>query len=428
MYYRVYPNKNTTIFNKSNDLKSKEVNTGGNPIMELMDGSGESKLLFNFEVPLEIRTKLSDSAYNVKFRIYDAGTLFKPALKLKKIVLEKFNQDFTEGEGYTFNTNNGLISPANWNKRKEENLWSDTTFTTIEEKELNSFNEDLSFDIGTNYDNLTGRINLSLKVKNREFGSSLYRKFFHSSYTKTFFKPYLEFFIYDEIIDTSHNFFSETINKLFIVNESGQNFSGELKCITKLDENPIVYHTPTKSSTGVYFINYNINRVSSLSNSILKVQWVLENEIIKQDLVIVKSKNLVFKTNTNSVFFYPILNKLNITDINKGDILPFKVISEARAEGVVVYNSYEYRVITTSGFEIIPWTKTSIYDREIFFDLYTEYFFEETEYQVLIRANDRGRIITSPNTFNFKVLNKDGSRLRELSSSPYYSRENYFNK
>jgi len=107
MYFRLYPSKNNTIYqfyDKNGNIEtwSSSINTGANPIMELMDGKGTSKLLFNFDIPQWLQDKLDTYTYTANFKLWDAGTLFNPPIRLKNVVLSTFTQDFAEGDGYAF--------------------------------------------------------------------------------------------------------------------------------------------------------------------------------------------------------------------------------------------------------------------------------------------------------------------------------------
>src|SRR6185369_8037835 len=117
MYIRIYPAKNNTIFrykdafsagfsfpvsignyNSINKNLSWSFisNSGANPVMELMDGKGESRLLFQFQLSDWLKNKLTNNTFTCNFQLFDAGTLYNPPLPPKLLQLDYFTDDFTE--------------------------------------------------------------------------------------------------------------------------------------------------------------------------------------------------------------------------------------------------------------------------------------------------------------------------------------------
>ena len=61
MYLRLYPKKNNTIFyTQKGSLSYTEglINTGGNPIMQLMEGNFQSELVFQFDINADLYNKI----------------------------------------------------------------------------------------------------------------------------------------------------------------------------------------------------------------------------------------------------------------------------------------------------------------------------------------------------------------------------------
>jgi len=136
-YYRIYPTKNNTLFHyvtkTGNTVSTKfdNINTGADPIMELQDGGGESKLIWSFDIPENIQNKLTSFDFTANLQLFDAGTLFQPAINLVNVSLDSFTDDFSEGDGYSFLAPEAKAGVSNWTNRDSIHLWSATTFTTV---------------------------------------------------------------------------------------------------------------------------------------------------------------------------------------------------------------------------------------------------------------------------------------------------------
>jgi len=447
-YVRIYPTKNNTIFQYFNSYVgnsqsfdqisipwSQQINTGANPIMELHDGKGESKLLFSFDIPDNIRIKLANYDYKVNFKLFDAGTLFQPACKLKQLKLSSFTDDFVEGDGYSFLQSEGLKQVSNWVNRDEVNLWANTTFTQILTYQLNNINEDLLFDVSSSIESFVSSSNFSpkfaLEILNHESDSNnIYTKFFYSNYTRTVFKPYLEFIIEDEIKDSVYNMMAGQSNKFYLLNKNDVSFVGEV--IAKLTDNSNNASEPTVNNpaTGVYYIEITPSIPTSIKDEYCSVIWNINGIDQYKEFVKVKNPNQVFDTKTNelkSLFFYPSTSYTH-NIVRQNDIMPFEVISEIRGYGDVVNNDYEFKVVSMDGFEMIPWSAVSVYREKMFFYVDTSFFFPELEYEVILRNKKINYTIASFLTYKFKLVQDAQSKFRELNASPYFSRQTPFTK
>lgn len=443
-YYRIYPERQNTIFrygvyNKNNELaehNSTTINCGANPVMELMDGKGESKLLFGFKIPLALKNKLATNVYTTKLQLWDAGTLWEPAINLKNVVLESFTPNFSEGNGYSFLPPEAKAGVSNWKNADSTIFWEDVAFTQVDNYEMNRINEDFNFtvtnslitylDTNSSIDNL---YNLSLKIGNRKSDvMNIYRKFIHSNYTKTVFKPYLEFFIEDTITDQSTNFFALQANKVYLINKTGKSFSSNPTAKVTLD-NITSDMFPEQLGVSAWYLSLTPINYSTLNKKVFcTIVWSIDGKEIQKQLLEVQTPNvLVEQYDINKVFFYPV-TPLSHNVAKQGDILPYTVVSEIRGKGIIVLDSYEYKVTSMDGFEMCPWTKVSVYKNQMYFNLNTDYYFPEQQYEVFIRNKTNNFSITSNLSHKFKVTMNDKSHLRELSSSPYYSREQAFSK
>lgn len=431
-YYRLYPTKNNTIFSYGDGI-SENKNTGANPIMELMDGKGKSKLLFGFEFSTPLKEKLKSFSFVANLQLWDAGTLSLPALELPKIKLERFMQNFSEGDGYSFDLSDAKSSPSNWNLADSVSPWVEHSFSSITDYIMNTPNEDFNFDITStvsNYINQTNAfLNLSLSVvENNNKKDFIYKKFIHSNYTKTVFKPYIEFFINDELEDSSNNLYNNNENKIFIVNKVIDDSDFQISAEVKIDnvDTPTIVH---KFSQGIYYITIRPEVELNVGNKkFCNIIWKVNDSPISKQVIEIKNNfNLVSSYDIRDLIFYPVTVSHH-NNVRHGDIIPFNVISEIRRKGYVIINTYEYRVTSADGFEMIPWSKCSVYQNNIFFNINTSYFFPEQTYEVFVRNKTNYFSVTSHITTKFKVQMNDKSHLRELSSSPYYSREQFFTK
>ena len=448
-YFRLYPTRNNTIFryldqvtgtfpldpttisNTNNTKWSVYTNNGANPIMELHDGRSESKLLFGFELPSWLSSRLSSNSFTCSLRLYDAGTLFAPALGPKNLRLDTFNQSFAEGDGYSFLIPKSISGVSNFLYRDSVNSWQDTTFTQIGIQSTDSINQDLSFNLSTDVQTkVTGNIselNYSLSIDNRTANTSILTKFIYSQYTRTVFKPYIEFFINDVINDCTNKFYSDSTNQLYLLNQTGQDFIGTVECTyTFLDYTGS--QTVIHSAPGVYYVNITTPSLTTNKTQIATALWTVNGVALYKQLVQVLNYNQVDeRIDIRNLHFYP-SSSYSHNIVRQGDIIPFIIISEIRGKGNVFADGYEYRVISSDGFEMIPWSQASVYRDKIYFNLNTLFLYPEIEYEVFIRISNLNGTITSPLTYKFKLLDNSQSRLRDLNASPYFNREYFLQK
>ena len=257
-------------------------------------------------------------------------------------------------------------------------------------------------------------------------------KYFTSSYTKTVFKPYLEFFINDTIIDNSEELIAGQANQIYLLNQRGVNFSSN-PVPQVIDNNGNELNDPfttvvSNPSPGVYYFTLTPPMPQSLAKEYISILWNVGGiNKYKQVLKVCDPDLFVQNYDSKNLYFYPTTN-LSHTIARQGDILPFNVVSQIRGKGDIIRKTYEYTVYSMDGFVMVPWTQVSLYKETMFFMLDTSYFFPELEYEVFVRNVDNGFIFTSPITYKFKLTQQAQSHLRELSASPYYSRDYFFSK
>lgn len=426
-YYRIYPTKNNTLFRYEGNLKSQNYNSGKNPIMELMDGKGESKLVLSFDFSDSLKSKLLNNSFKANLKLWDAGILYDYPTKLKNVSISSFAEDFIEGDGYSFTDTLAIQTPSNWNKRDSINSWS-ITYNLIESYHLNHSDEDLNFEITTRLTslNIPSKINLEIKYQTHETDKEkIFRKFLFSRHTNTVFKPFIEFFIEDEILDDTYNFYANTENKIFLINQNKKDFNGNLECFFVDETNTETPLLVSNKKNGVYYATITTSPMTT--KGLMDIVWKLNDVVLKiQKITVLPSENLEASDYSNLFFYTTCFSTNNILTI--GDIIPFNVISEIRGVGKVFLKTYEYKVTTQDGFEMCPWTKCSIYDGKIFFNLNTEFYFPETNYEIFLRYKEDENVVSSNLTYKFKLKNNEKSFMNDLKVNPYYSRPQTFSK
>jgi len=457
-YYRLYCTKTNTIFRYLDQVNSSFpidpttvidnqsnwsvfTNNGANPIMELHDGRSESKLLFGFDIPDWLYDRINNFQYSVKLFLFDSGTLFNPPIKLKNLKLNYFTDDFVEGDGFSFLQPKNKKDVSNFLYRDSQHSWEDVTFTNVSYYQLQRINEDLQFDVKEPFvvvfnneeDSTPRKINFSLEVDNKTTDTSIYTKFIYGNNTRTVFQPYIEFVIDDSIQDTTYSFYSDTTNKLHLLNQLGKPFIGTVSCKVTINSTDTTYTTTDNTNIihnpapGVYYLQVNPGSVTSNKSSYANVLWTINGvDLFKQMIEILNINQIDNRLDIINLHFYP-SSSYSHNIVKQGDVIPFIVVSEIRGKGKVFSDGYDYRILSVDGFEICPWTSCSIYRDKIYFNVNTSYLYPETEYEVFVRISNQDGTITSPLTYRFKVLEVSQSRLRELNASPYFNRE-YFNQ
>lgn len=438
MYIRIYPSRNNTIFKRAaggvNEVLGL-VNTGKNPIFELTDGNTQSALLMNFDISA-IKPLLQAYSYTCTLKMWDAGVVFEPTITLKEIDLVYFEEEFTEGDGWHFLGPNTVTQASNWLQRSTGNLWipaQPATFATgiIPAYQLNDANEDLTIPLLAPFiaTAVTNNVNpnFGIRISTNEVNEETFTKFLHSRHTRTIFKPYLEFEIADSIIDNRNSVTATQANDLFLLNNSGQNFVGTTVTCEIADATDTIVFTPTvvNSQPGVYQVS--ITPTMAMSNTILYDTWKIDGVVLTRNLINVKSPNQVVSKALDGLFFYPVTSYAHPV-IRQNDVVLFEVISQIRGKGAVILPGFEFRVVSTSAFEMQPWSPVNVYNNKMFFHIDTSYYFPGLEYEVFVRLTDGKSVKTSAMTYKFRLQEDSATHLRDLAASPYNSRDYLFYK
>lgn len=431
MHYRIYPSRQNTIFKRASGGQAEvlgTVNTGKQTIGELTSGNTQSVLLMNFDIS-GILPLLTKYPYRTNLKLWDAGVIFEPTITLDTVDLVYFEEEFIEGDGFTFLGTKALSQASNWKERVTGTPWSPVQPTyfdnkIIATKQLNEANEDLLFEniesfIATAITNIVNP-NFGLRISHNTISDQTFTKFIYTRHTRTVFKPYLEFFIDDTIIDRRQNCIATIPTKLYLLNERGQNFTGTLT-VEIQDASETVLFTPTitNPTDGVYFTTFTPTII--MANTNLFDIWSIDGIPITKNIIQVKSPNQINKTNLDNLFFFPTTSYLH-QSIRKGDVITFNVTSEIRGKGSIVLPDYEYRITSTNNFEIQPWSPVSLYGNKLFFTVDTSYYYAPLEYEVFVRLKEGKNIKTSQMSYLFKLQEDGPTHMAGVSANPYNDR------
>lgn len=433
-YYRLYASKTNTIFQRNSGTAEQvagTINTGQSPISEISTGNVHSRLLLNFTLE-ELYGKLQTNNYEVNLVLYDAGVIFDNSTKLLPVDLYYFEESFTEGDGFSYDKD-GLVGYSNYINRDALNLWGSifdklTNSGDFPIYSLNTANEDLKFNVKRLVDlaltNTVDNFNFAIDLddSSEPIESAQYTKFIYTRHTRTTFQPYLEFFIEDDIV-TPNEAIATIAETFFIKNENGIDFIGILTSEV-LDEDSVIVNTPSITSLGQGVYNFTYTPDISLANKTIEISWKIDGVVVKTNFVKILSPNSLSNNTLISkkdLFFFP-TTKYTSTNIQKGDKVKVLITSEIRGKGVYTSKNFEYRVIATNGFEMIPWSQVNLYNNELYTIIDTSFFYEGLDYEVFIRLNENNEIKTSNLTYKFKVVESDYSPLRNKNASPYSNR------
>lgn len=544
-YSRIYPNRNNTIFKKnsgSQPAKDGNINTGSSPSFELMNGNGTSIIIMDFDIS-QIKNILSANPFVCNLVMWDSGTIIEPALPPQNVDLIYFEDDFVEGNGFTFLADDILQEPSNYNLRDQTNDWDGILFPIASTGAINintgfSIGDSFQIDgvtltigvdfalggtdsvtannfiaaINTNIPTVTATSNyasntngsgiititantagtignaigitvlastnghttsaatllggvdlqglfpaltldktnqdLSIAVsafittaiannKNPKFGLRVSNhvnnvetqtKFLYSRHTRTIFQPYLEFKISDEILDTRFNTIATISNNFYLLTNTGNNFVGTSVTaeIQDTSGNILFSGTVVNPKSGTYYFNY--TAPSTLVKQNVYDVWKVDGEVVAKNLIQIKSPNTIKLNDQLSGLFFGPTSSYSHANIRHNDVVEFTITSEIRGKGAVLSDKYEYRIVTSSNFEMVPWTKASVYGNKIYFNVDTSFFYPEIEYEVFVRLVEKEYTKTSSLTYKFRLKQDGPTHLDGKNASPYNNRHYLFQK
>ena len=432
-YIRIYPTKNNTLFKRNIGtplMRNGNVNTGLCPVFELMDGNGQSRIVMQFDIS-GIRELLLHYDFTCNLKMFDGGVRFQPILKdLKPINVFYFEEDFVQGDGWSYVDGKAVEGVSNWNKRDTVNNWGTIFNTPITSFQMQKESDDILIPnlhsyIDTAVANNVNP-NFALQLNSNTIDDQTYIKFIYANDTRTIYKPYLEFTIQDNISDSRENIYATIPQRFHILNYLKNDFVGTIACrITDARGRTLATPTVVNATDGVYYIEYTPDM--SLSGTTIFDIWSIDGVDIRKNVIQVKSPNVTNDLDYSNLSFWPATYYQHPL-IHKGDRVKFNIMSEFRMRGQYISKDYEYRIICSNGFEMVPWQSTSVYDNKMYFYVDTTFFFEELEYELFLRLNLGDRIQTSPQTTKFRITYPGPSHLSGVSASPYDSRNIYLDR
>jgi hypothetical protein len=290
-----------TYFDKDNlIIKDSYVNLGANPVAELFYGGDNtnreySRYIFHFN---ENRLKtlyencqlgdLSKTTHKLKFtptfQFYNLSE--KCFASDVRLCLFEIGEDWVEGCGYDYGCDepcqqytypkcNKTNEPSNWFERMQNLTWSEQgiynniTGTPLSCVDINCNIESIEFDV-TDYVNgiITGdTVNYGLGLAFSDFEELNYNGVvkslgIFSRNTNTYFKPFLETFYENPIIDTRNDFYLNTNRKLCLytnIKNTPVNLDNNPTIVIKdSDENVVQTSTGVCEYLGVYSVNLNV--------------------------------------------------------------------------------------------------------------------------------------------------------------------------
>jgi hypothetical protein len=469
--YRSYFSKNNTL------IEANLTNNSQNPVMEISYGTPNAEVSrFIFDVDLQgLRDKMAQGLINPQRIVghvlnmtntirYAPQYLGRKSYSLaieraSAFTLDLFNinQDWQEGSGYDFTFSNKqdlfTLQPlpeipeqaSNWTARTTGVRWTvDGAYISgvtqqIGSQAFEAGNEDISIDV-TNYINQrlfgTGYTGTSaytgssygLGIKfpdNIEALKTEYRESvaFHAKHTNTFYEPFIETIIADEITDDRNYFYMDKDNDLYLYVNIGnftQNITVDKVDIYDYEDNLI--QTITGSSVqnvsrGVYKITLNIDSQLYPDAVLFRDVWSLtinsrpvtaENQFYLISPTKYYTFNLSNQIDFRNYFFYfwGINEKENIRAGNIRKIrLTIKELYPNQSNFLPL--ELEYRLFTTVGakyeIDIIPYTPVNRTSNGYEFDLDTSWLIPQ-DYYLQIRMKN-GNYYENKQTLSFTVVN-----------------------
>ena len=471
--FRSYFSKNNTL------IESNLTNNSQNPVTEISYGTLDARVSrFIFDVNLDgLRDRIAQGLINpdriVGHVLHMTNTIrYAPqyiglksySLNINRAAafdLELFNvnEDWQEGNGYTFTYSDKqdlfTLQPlpvipeqaSNWTARTTGVRWTvDGAYISgvtqiIGSQTFEAGNENMEIDItdyinqrlfGTGYTGTTGFTGSSygLGVKfpdNIEVLETEYREAvaFHAKHTNTFYEPFIETIIADEITDDRNYFYMDKDNSLYLYVNIG-NFPQNI-VVNKVDiydyENNLIDTLSGNSiihvSKGVYKIILNIDSQLYPDAVLFRDVWSLT--INSRD---VEYENDFYLISADKYYTFNLSNQIDFRNyffyfwgINEKENIRAGNIRKVRLTIKELYanqNNFlpldiEYRLFTTVGakyeIDVIPYTKTDRTSNGYEFNLDTSWLIPQDYYLQLRLKN--GSYYENKQTLSFTVVNNE---------------------
>ena len=340
-----------SYFKKSNNIISGVyANSSKNPVMEVsaygLDTKKPSRYIFDInldglieKVNNGIITENNCNHYlNMTNTIrYSPDTIgiksySKSIVRASSFSLEIFNieEDWDEGSGYDFlfDPINPVKQVSNWYERRSDANWSTAGVNSnqlVGQQHFDCGNENLRINI-TNYINQrlfgTGYTN-TLVYSGNTFGLGIKHTdafentdydlrqsvAFHSKNTNTFYVPYVETEIVDQITDDRNFFYLDKTNELYLyLTNVTQNDTISINSVEIVDHNGLTQSTIasiTKVRNDLYKISLNISSSQYLDCVIFTDKWSFSingvDEIYTSEFYIQPNSSPYVKTRNNEI-------------------------------------------------------------------------------------------------------------------------------
>ena len=460
-YVRSYLSKNNTI------IKDNQTNNSQNPVTELLYGT-ENKIVsrFIFDIDLSnLQAKIASGIINpqrmIKHVLHMTNTISYAQEYIGKksytlttdrassFTLKVFNinQDWDEGSGYDFIYNDDILNyvpqASNWFSGKTAILWTKAGLylsgvtQIIGSERFENGSESINIDItdyvnqrllGTGYTGtsvFTGT-SYGLGIKYDDIYEQIATEFrqavaFHTRNTNTFYEPYIETIIDDNIIDDRNYFFLDKDNYLYLYSNASRQASLVVNKVNIYDYNDelidvISGNSIIKVNKGIYKIKLNIDSSVYPDAVLFRDEWLLtvngksttyngEFYLISQDNYYTFNQSDQINLNNYFFYFWGIGEK---EYVNAGDVRKIKLtIKELYPnQDNCVPLDIEYRLFTTVGrkyeIEIIPYTVVNRTYNGYEFDLDTSWLIPQ-DYYLQIRLKN-GNYYENKQTLSFTVV------------------------
>lgn len=446
---RTYFTKNNTI------VTDNRINSSQNPVTEISYGLNNLVSRYIFDVDLnKLKEKIEFIGYNKnrilshKLKIQNTinvtndylGGFFQDKETQRtssfKLDLFKIDEDWDEGNGYEFYYDENepikpIFSPSNWFYRKTDVEWNvqgiydSGTTQIIGQQYFDNGNENLEIDVTDYVNNYifsgdTTHKGFGLKFSDEfESLSTKYRQAvaFHTKYTHTFFRPYIETIVDDNIQDDRNRFYIDVDNYLYfffkiknkytdvVINSVDiYDYEGNLLDIINGDNIEKIYN-------GVYRIQYRVNSEEYPDRVIFYDKWnITFNGVVKEitQKFYVRPNDFYYNTSKNHINpdnFHIILSGIkNGENINAGLIKPVKIFLKKLYdydEDVNIYYSIYIKMSNNHRINIIEYELVDVLDNIYMFNIDTSWLIPQIYNLDIYIGNDNYKFLMD--TILFKI-------------------------
>jgi len=460
--FRSYFSKNNTL------IDSVLANNSQNPVTEITYGTVNqqvSRFIFDIDFS-QLHQRIQENNINpqtiTKHTLHLTNTISNASEYIGKrsysldieratsFKLDLFNvsEDWNEGSGYDFlfkDTVDSNRHASNWFYRKSNTPWTynggsylSGVTNILGSQEFENGSEDIEIDV-TDYINgrlhnqgitgLTGytgtTYGLGIKFPDElEELETIYRQSvgFHTKNTHTFYEPYIETTIDNEIVDDRNYFYLNKDNNLYLYTNLGNNTEDiTVNSVEIYDYNDELYdvisgNSITRVKKGVYKIVLNIDSDDYLDAVLFRDVWNLtinNKEKIYEDQFYLISDDNYYRFNSSnqinfdnySFYFWGINQKENIV---AGDIRKIRLtIKELYPDqNNFIPLDVEYRVYTTVGekyeIDVIPFTSVNRTSKGYEIDLDTSWLIPQ-DYYLQLRMKD-GTYYKNKESVRFSIV------------------------